>query len=54
MKPTPFALAALCIPLLSTRAADLELSETLSLPEAHSVNAVRNLVKEHPEFVGND
>ncbi|MEK0445355.1 MAG: hypothetical protein RLZZ399_676 [Verrucomicrobiota bacterium] len=54
MKPTPFALAALCIPLLATRAADLELSETIPLPEAHSVNWVRNLVKEHPEVVGND
>lgn len=54
MKHPLFALAALCVLLVTANAADLELSETQPLPEAHSVNWVRNLVKEHPEVVGDD
>jgi hypothetical protein len=45
-------LALLFTPLAALHAADIELTETVQLPECHSVNWVRDWVKNHPELVG--
>lgn len=50
-----FALVAIWLaPLSFAKASDAEITEALSLPEAHSVNWVRTLVKDHPEVTGDD
>ena len=53
MKPTLTLLATLLLaPLAALHATDIELTETLQLPECHSVNWVRDWVKDHPELAG--
>ncbi|RFC46151.1 MAG: hypothetical protein DVB28_000155 [Verrucomicrobia bacterium] len=53
MKHTLALLTTLLLaPLAALQAADIELTETVQLPECHSVNWVRDWVKDHPELVG--
>jgi hypothetical protein len=53
MKHTLTLLTTLLLaPLAALHATDIELTETVNLPECHSVNWVRDWVKDHPELVG--
>jgi hypothetical protein len=53
MKHTLTLLTTLLLaPLAALHATDIELTETVQLPECHSVNWVRDWVKNHPELVG--
>jgi hypothetical protein len=53
MKHTLTLLTTLLLaPLAALHATDIELTETVQLPECHSVNWVRDWVKNHPEVVG--